>query len=564
MALGDVWRPRKRPACIDWCRKNIWLDGRFTDREGYYDPTFNPYIIPLHEWFGDPNVRTITVPKGAQLGLTTWLANCMQWVICEEPGPVLYVTSTADNAKSWSEREWFRRIDSCAPLKRLVPDERDALRKMEQNFLTCDVKLVGAQSENNLASRPVRYLFADECDKWPAGFLGQAEARTVSFRKQGLDKIAKISTTTDEEGPIWQSWLASTQHEVHVSCPNCRARQIPDFFTHIKWPRDLKDGKGNWDIDRARQEAYGQCSACGITWPQDNQKAIIATAEAVRQNMQASDAHRGLRLPSVLSPFLSWGELAAIFLTKKDQPGGMEDFWNNYLARPYTHNLASVKEGSLLDLRGDHRLGICPEEPALVTLCADVADKQTHWSVEARRADGTAWLIDYGTVLAVEDLLPLLERTYPISGSSTRAHIQAGLVDSGWATDRVYRVCARSSRRLLPSKGSQAQVGTWTTFTPTDFPELTGYVYVDFTAKCALYLDAIAKRMPPLLIWPADVGHDFLTGHTGQAMREKTTERGRIKYWRSVANDHYGDCSKLHRVCWWVLGGAVNEGAEAA
>jgi phage terminase large subunit GpA-like protein len=550
-----------RLPCLDWCRSNIWLDGRFTDREGYYDPTFNPYIIPLHEWFGDASVRSIVVPKGAQLGLTTWLANCMQWAICEEPGPILYVTSTADNAKSWSEREWFRRIESCRPLKKLVPEDRDALRKMEQNFLTCDVKLVGAQSENNLASRPVRYLFADECDKWPAGFLGQAEARTVSYRRQGQDKIAKISTTTDEHGPIWTSWLNSTMHEVNIVCPECDVAQVPDFFTHIKWPAAHRDARGAWDVDAVRRTAHGQCQQCGAVWPQDSQRALVATAHAVQTNMTASAADRGLRLPSVLSPFLTWGDLAAIFLTKKDQPGGMEDFWNNYLARPYSQNIASVKESNLLALRGAYMLGTCPTAPALVTLCADVGDKQTHWSVEARLADGTTWLLDYGTTLSVEDLLGIVTRTYPISGTDQRAHIHTGLVDSGWATDRVYRLCARSGGRLLPAKGSQAQIGTWSVFTPTDYPELTGYTFVDFTAKCSLYIDAIAKRSAPLLTWPANVGQDFIAGHSGQEMREKAGERGRVKFWRVVANDHFGDCSKLHRVCWWILGGGEREGA---
>jgi phage terminase large subunit GpA-like protein len=150
-ALANLWRPRLKVPCIDWVKKHVWLDRRFTDREGYYDPTFNPYIISLHQWFGDPTIRTITAPKGAQLGLTTWLANAMQWAIVEDPGPILFITSTADNARAWSEREWLRRIDTCRPLKALVPADKDAIKKLDQSFHTCDVALRGAQSENNLS-----------------------------------------------------------------------------------------------------------------------------------------------------------------------------------------------------------------------------------------------------------------------------------------------------------------------------------------------------------------------------------------------------------------------------
>lgn len=560
--LAALFRPRVKLPCLEWVRRNVWLDRRFTDREGYYDPTFNPYIIPLHEWYGDPEVRTITCPKGAQLGITTFAANTMQWSICENPGPILFLTSTSDIASAWSDREWRPRINSCKPLRALIPADKDAIKKLDQNFFTCTVTLRGAQSENNIATMPVRSLYADECDKWPRGFLGQAEARTLSYRKFKLDKITRISTTTDEEGPIWVNYTPSTQHEVHVFCPNCKHSQIPDFFTHIKWPKH-QDLLGKWDLEAVMRTTYGQCENCGIHWPLDQQRSILSTCHAIQTNPHADPAHRGLRLPSVLSPFLNWGELAAIFLTKKDQPGGLQDFHNNYLAKPYSHNIASIKEDKLLALRGDHRLHTCPFDPILVTLCADPGEKQTHWSVEARQRDGTTAVLDYGTVLAPEDLLKIAQRTYPITGTDKHAHIHTGLIDSGYSTERIYALCAASGGKLLPSKGSTAAFGTWTTFRPTGYDHLTGYTYVDFTAKCSLYIEAIAKRLPPLLIWPADVGHDFIDGHAGQEMREKRTDRGTIKYWRPLPNDHFGDCSKLHRIAWWILGGAAAETSPA-
>jgi phage terminase large subunit GpA-like protein len=70
-----------------------------------------------HEWFSDPRIREITGCKSRQVGGTTLLANCMMYAVGEDPGPCLYVTSTGDNAQSFSEREWVPRIDlsECSP-----------------------------------------------------------------------------------------------------------------------------------------------------------------------------------------------------------------------------------------------------------------------------------------------------------------------------------------------------------------------------------------------------------------------------------------------------------------
>ena len=77
------------------------------------------------------------------------------------------------------------------------------------------------------------------------------------------------------------------------------------------------------------------------------------------------------------------------------------------------------------------------------------------------------------------------------------------------------------------------------------------YTYVDFQAKVSLYINKIAKKLPPLIHFPGDVSEDFVIGHTGQRIVE--AEKGKGKAWKKVSGDHYGDCTKLNLVCWWIL-----------
>jgi hypothetical protein len=152
-------------------------------------------------------------------------------------------------------------------------------------------------------------------------------------------------------------------------------------------------------------------------------------------------------------------------------------------------------------------------------------------------------------VLAVEDLLSIMRKDYPIKGTEKRVRITSGVVDSGYATERVYRACANSGGRLWPIKGSSAEFGK-----PVDaariptWPTLLLYTYVDFFHKVALYIDAIARRSSPLWWIPANVGNDFIEGHCGQELKSKQTAARSIKFWKPVANDHFGDCSKGHRI----------------
>jgi phage terminase large subunit GpA-like protein len=251
---------------------------------------------------------------------------------------------------------------------------------------------------------------------------------------------------------------------------------------------------------------------------------------------------------------MSWGDLAKLFLQKKDTPGGLHDFYNSYLGLPWENRAAQVKEDAVMKLRDDgYRLKTIPGEMHLLTMCADVGERETHWSVEARMESGESFVIDYGIVLSPEDLVReefLRERVYRFGDQQVRPRF--GLIDSGYNTERVYQVCARSRGLFLPSKGSTASFGTWSLSQVMGFPSLRLVTYVDFTAKVELYLNRINKQLPPRLHFPGDVGKDFIDGHLGQQMLENRNSRVSPKYWKKVAGDHFGDCTKLHTVAWWV------------
>ena len=567
--LAGFWRPKKRLTPLAWCESNVVLDGRYTPRPGRFSCDFTPYLRGLHDWFGDPKVRQMTFVKSAQVGGTTLLGNLIMYTVAEAGAPILYVTSTSENAKSWSERELIPRLKSCPAIRDLMPDNEDDFRKMEMHFKSCTVRLVGSNSDGNLASRPIKILLADEIEKWPvenekeAPALELAMARTNFFRSSR--KVILTSTPTIEAGAIWQNFLRGSQHRFHVPCPECQHRQ-PLRFENVLWSEELRDEEGTWDLDAVADSAVYQCEECGALWPQEKQRELVSRGEWIAGNTSAPRDHISCHVSAMYSPQMTWGEIAKMFLQKKETPGGLHDFQNNILGEPWQERAATIRNESILDLRDkNYRLRECPIEPALVTLCADVGEKETHWTVEARNETGESWVLEYGTVLAPEDLIVpsfLEARRYP-TPSGRIVHPTAGLIDSGFNTERVYSVCINSDRLLWPYKGSDAAFGLWSA-SEVKGTGLVLYTGVDYTLKTALYLDRIGKRLPPLLHLPADTGRDFIQGLSGQQLMESKTNKSLGRFWKPVRNDHFGDCVKMSMLAWWIMRDSLPPTQEAA
>ncbi len=286
-----VLKPRTHLDADVWSYENVVLDSRFTARPGPYDVSFTPYMRGPHRWFSDRRVREITGCKSRQVGGTTLLANCMMYAVGEDPGPILYVTSTGDNAQSFSEREWTPRIELSPLLSSLKPDDPDDFKKKEQHFKTCTVKFTGSNSPANLMSRAIRYLFEDEIDTWPndnddeAPSLDIVEACTLSYGH--ARKITRISTPTVPTGAVWQYYLRGSQHKYHVPCPHCKTK-FELLFEQLDFHRDeCRDEDGIWDFDKVQRLTTLKCPKCSKHIHQRSQPQMVDAGDWIQTNMAA-------------------------------------------------------------------------------------------------------------------------------------------------------------------------------------------------------------------------------------------------------------------------------------
>jgi phage terminase large subunit GpA-like protein len=562
--LHRTLKPRTRLNTHEWAHKHVRLDQRFTSRPGFYDVGYTPYMRGPHEWFSDPRVTEMTGCKSRQVGGTTLLANCMMYAVGEDPGPILYVTSTGQNAQSFSEREWIPRVDLSPLLSSLKPDNPDDFKKTEQHFKTCTAKFVGSNSPANLMSRAIRYLMEDEIDTWPedngseAPSIEIAEACTLSYGH--AKKILRISTPTVPTGAIWQYYLRGSQHKYHVPCPHCHTK-FELLFEHLNFHRDeCRTAEGVWDLDKLVRVTSLTCPSCKHDIDQTDQGSMVELGEWIQTNMGAPRNHISWHISALYSPTISWGEVAKAFIQRHETPGGLHDFYNHYLGLPFTRKSTTVTISDLEAVQAaspDYRsyngdeAWIAPANFKLILMAVDVQADGFWFGQRGICLDESSYLIDYGPAASWKDLMLLFERTYLLP-SGEKMGIYKALIDSGFIARRiagVYDFCIRSGGRFMPVQGRAVQHGMFQPIRETQFEHkgrlIDAVQLRDDLFKEELYIRRIKERAGPGWWLPRNLEEVYKRQLTDEKLEPKKTARGtEIMDWKDYGNNHMGDVEK--------------------
>lgn len=540
----------------EWCEQEIVLSERQTQSPGNFSTRLTPYLREPLECFGDVDVTDLVLVFGTQTGKTTMVQAGTAWRIVNKPQPIVWVMPTEGLARSFSETRWLPLFQDSATLRDQIPGDRHKFKNLEQHFPRCSLVFVGSNSPANLASRPAGLLLMDEVDKFAretdseTSALFLAENRTKSF--VGALRV-KTSTPTTPDGPVWQEYLKGTQEKYLLPCPNCHT-PTELLWAQVKWDADAKEG-GKWNMARVEESAHYECQHCGGAWNDGQKMEALHAGKWHATNPAAQRGFRSFHLNSLYAPWRSctFGALAVKFLRDKDTINGLQDFTNSTMAMPWEQIESSIGEQHILALRGDYQRGTCPIEPRVIVTCADIGQDKQHWVTTAFTEDGSSFVLDYGTTLAIEDLLEDSPRRKYKTPSGAEVSPECGLLDSGFATFRVYAACQASAGFYHPAKGSGATFGSKISRTTIpDFAGIVLYTFVDHAIKTELFTDRIRNGKPPVKI-PADVGEDFLRGLSGQRLVPRKTASGTDLIWKSVAQDHYMDALKLCHIAWHVL-----------
>lgn len=461
----SMFRPPAQQTVSEWADANRVLVSESSAEPGAWRTDRAPYQREIMDSFTQPGIWQIVIMASAQVGKSEIELNMMGCAIDNDPGPMLYIQPTDKVAEDYSKRRIQPMINACPTLREKVfkQKSRDAANTITmKTFPGGSLAIIGANSPADLASKPVRYIFMDETDRFPAsaGTEGDpqelAERRTETFRHNR--KIVKTSTPTIKgRSKIETDYMNGTQEEWHTECPHCHTFSFIQF-SNIKFEKeDYKNERG--DEDYHVLSVGWECPTCKRVIPEHVVKRL--PAKWVSKNPKALDnGIRSFRLNAFMSPWSDWKDIVWKFLKAHKDPEKLKTFFNTILGETWeVHTNSGLDEA--LYRRREHYDAEVPAGVLVLTMGLDTQDNRLEYEVVGWDRNGQSWGISRGIIPGRADAQgvwdevdSLLDRQWKLK-NGLKMRILAAFIDSGGHfTTEIYRQCAkRQTKRIWPVKG---------------------------------------------------------------------------------------------------------------
>ena len=461
----SMFRPPVLQSVSEWADANRVLVSESSAEPGAWRTDRAPYQREIMDSFTQPGIWQIVIMASAQVGKSEIELNMMGCAIDNDPGPMLYIQPTDKVAEDYSKRRIQPMINACPTLREKVFKQkgRDSANTITmKTFPGGSLTIIGANSPADLSSKPVRYIFMDETDRFPAsaGTEGDpqelAERRTETYRH--YRKIIKTSTPTIKgRSKIETDYMNGTQEEWHTECPHCHSFNFIKF-TDIKFDKEeYKNERGN--VDYRVKRVDWQCPSCKELIPEHVVKR--QPAKWVSKNPKALDnGIRSFRLNAFMSPWSDWKDIVWKFLKAHKDPEKLQTFYNTILGETWEIHTNSGLDEALYKRR-EHYDAEVPTGVLLLTMGVDTQDNRLEYEVVGWDRNGQSWGISRGIIPGRadapgvwEEVDGLLDREWKLK-NGMKMKILASFIDSGghFTTD-IYRECAkRQTKRIWPIKG---------------------------------------------------------------------------------------------------------------
>lgn len=468
-ATYAMFRPPSNETVSEWADHNRVLVSESSSEPGPWRTDRAPYQREIMDAFTQPGIHEIVIMASAQVGKSEIELNMMGRAIDIDPGPILYVQPTDNVAEDYSKRRIAPMIAASPPLREKVykAKGRDSGNTITmKTFPGGSLAIIGANSPSDLASKPVRYIFLDEIDRFPAsaGTEGDpielAERRTETYRHNR--KIVKCSTPTIKgQSKIERAFMNGTQEEWRTECPHCRNFSFIQF-DDVKFDKEEfqdQDGHIQYTVSNPRW----QCPVCKRETPEIEVKRCAAKW-VVKNPNALQNGIRSFRLNAFMSPWSDWADIAHSFLKAKDDPELLKVFHNTMLGESWElrdHSGAPEK----LFARREHYNAEVPTGVLVLTMGIDTQDNRLEYEVVGWDRNEQSWGISRGIIPGRadspgvwEEVDGLLDREWKLPNGMAMRVLATFMDSGGHFTEEVYRQCAkRSSRRIWPIKGESGE-----------------------------------------------------------------------------------------------------------
>lgn len=447
-AEREAWRPPEELKVSEWADRFRILDPFTSSEPGKWRTDRVPYA---REWMDSTNcpwVHQVTIQASTQVGKTETLNNVLGFAIHQDPGPIMLVLPRKDDATTIGERRIKPMIRACPELQgELTSSSHDWKKGREVVFRRSILYFRSAQTPAELASVPVRYLFGDECDKWPPYSGKEAPPWALATERQRTfyNRIAYLtSTPTTRDGLINREFENGDKRRFHVPCPHCGEYQVLSW-KRIKWPSDIRDPKEMRD----RREAFYHCEQCNKPIEDRSKRDILNRGIWVPEEFTFEEwtsgakdrdraAHRSYHVWAGYSPWLSWWEIVEVFLKTREDRGSLQNFVNSWLGEVWEEKIDDPTPDALEKCQRTYKLGECPDEVLVVTAGVDVQKDRLPYVIRGWARDEVSFLLQVGEAKHFEELAAIL---FAMRWGKDQLGMRIAMVDSRYRRAEVMEFC---------------------------------------------------------------------------------------------------------------------------
>lgn len=408
--LGMV--PPSDLTVTEWAEQNRRLSAESAAEPGPWRTSRTPYLREVMNSFTDPRVKHIVMVAASQVGKSEFLNNAIGYIIDQDPGSILFVHPTTIDAKEYSKLRIAPMVRDCPTLKKKVadPKSRDSGNTiLQKSYPGGILTMCGSTEAHALASKPIRYVFGDERDRWAlsAGNEGDpwdlAMARQTTFYNA---KAVEVSTPTIKSASaIEAAYSTGTMERWKSKCPHC------EEYHEIRWANIRYDseekiiaGKKTYKVSNITYI----CPGCGCITTESEIKRQPARWEA--ENPDAySQGTRSFWLNAFVSQWATWESIILKYLNAIGSTKKMQVVYNTCFGELWEDRGDLEDEDSLMARREDYGVREddtpieLPDGVLVLTCGVDTQDDRLEYEVVGHGHFGETWGIKKGIIMGRPD-----------------------------------------------------------------------------------------------------------------------------------------------------------------
>ena len=169
-----------------WADQFRMLSEGAAAESGHWRTDKAEYQREIMDTITDINTQKVVVMSGSQIGKTdAFLLNTIGYFMQYDPAPIMVLQPTLTMAESFSKERLVRMLEDTPVLRDKVSNgKRSGNTILQKMFPGGHITMVGSNSPQSLASRPIRILLADEIDRYPASAGNEGDPLFLAGKRQ--------------------------------------------------------------------------------------------------------------------------------------------------------------------------------------------------------------------------------------------------------------------------------------------------------------------------------------------------------------------------------------------